>query len=300
MIPETWLLLTLFSAFCLASADALTKRYLFDYSGWELIAVRFGVPAILLLPVVIAYPPPTALPLAFWGWIALLLPLEFVAALLYLVAVRDSPLHLTLPYLAFTPVFNVATGWLLLGERVSMQGLAGIVLVVVGAYLLNFKGLGGGSPGASRLAWGLAPLRAIGSEPGSLLMLGAAALYSLTSVMGKRVMVYATPESFGVLYLVLLGGVFLVLFGLAGRGQVLRLLVRRPWVHLLVGLAMALMVALHFLALARVEVAYMIAVKRTSLLFGILYGALWFGERHVRQHLMAGGLMVLGVALIVA
>jgi len=299
MIPETWLLLTLFSAFCLASADALTKRYLFDYSGWELIAVRFGVPAILLLPVVIAYPPPAELPPAFWGWIALLLPLEFLAALLYLIAVRDSPLHLTLPYLAFTPVFNVATGWLLLGERVSLQGLAGIVLVVVGAYLLNFKGFGTGSD-SSRLASWLAPLRAIGSETGSILMLGAAALYSLTSVMGKRVMVYATPESFGALYLVLLGSVFLLLFGMAGRGQVLRLLVRRPWVHLLVGVTMALMVVVHFLALARVEVAYMIAVKRTSLLFGILYGALWFGERQVRQHLMAGGLMVVGVALIVA
>jgi hypothetical protein len=35
----------------------------------------------------------------------------------------------------------------------------------------------------------------------------------------------------------------------------------------------------HLLAIERVEAAYMIAVKRTSLLFGILYGALLFGER---------------------
>ena len=61
---------------------------------------------------------------------------------------------------------------------------------------------------------------------------------------------------------------------------------------------MAVMVVTHFLAIARVEVAYMIAVKRTSLLFGILYGALLFRERRLGQNMFAGALMVAGVALI--
>jgi drug/metabolite transporter (DMT)-like permease len=42
----------------------------------------------------------------------------------------------------------------------------------------------------------------------------------------------------------------------------------------------------------------MIAVKRTSLLFGILYGALIFREPGLARRLPAGGLMVAGVALI--
>ncbi len=44
----------------------------------------------------------------------------------------------------------------------------------------------------------------------------------------------------------------------------------------------------------------MIAVKRTSVLFGILYGALLFGEKQLPQHLAAGAIIVLGVALIAA
>ena len=47
-----------------------------------------------------------------------------------------------------------------------------------------------------------------------------------------------------------------------------------------------------------VEVAYMIAVKRTSLLFGIVYGALLFHETHATRHFIAGVLMVMGVLLI--
>ena len=39
---------------------------------------------------------------------------------------------MTLPYLAFTPVFVTLTGWAILGERVDLQGLGGIALVVAG------------------------------------------------------------------------------------------------------------------------------------------------------------------------
>jgi len=293
---EGWLLLTLLSAFLLAAADTLTKKFLFDYSGWELVAIRFVTPAILLLPFAAAAPLPPV-PAAFWGWIALLLPLEFVAMFLYMLAIRDSPLHLTLPYLAFTPVFNVLTAWLLLGETVSVHGLFGILLVVGGAYALHLETLQGG-PGRG-LAW-LAPLRAIVRERGSRRMLVAASIYSLTSVMSKRVMLFATPLSFGVFYVLALGGGFLVIALLLWRGTALRLLVRRPVPHFLVGVLMAAMIVIHFVALSRVEVAYMIAVKRSSLLFGILFGAIWFGERNLGQHVLAGAAMVAGVALIVS
>ena len=54
----------------------------------------------------------------------------------------------------------------------------------------------------------------------------------------------------------------------------------------------------HFLAIQQVEVAYMIAVKRLSLVFGILYGALLFKEPGLERRLPAGGLMLAGVGLI--
>ncbi len=93
-------------------------------------------------------------------------------------------------------------------------------------------------------------------------------------------------------------GVASVVFLAVYRPRVLRVLRHRPVAHLLVGGAMAVMVITHFLALDRVEVAYMIAVKRTSLLFGILFGALFFAERRLGQHLLGGALMVAGVGLI--
>jgi drug/metabolite transporter (DMT)-like permease len=52
------------------------------------------------------------------------------------------------------------------------------------------------------------------------------------------------------------------------------------------------------MAIAQVEAAYMIAVKRLSLLFGVLYGAWWFGEENIRERLAGAAIMIAGVFLI--
>jgi hypothetical protein len=42
----------------------------------------------------------------------------------------------------------------------------------------------------------------------------------------------------------------------------------------------------------------MISIKRMSILFGVIYGGLFFSERHLGYRLMDAGLMVFGAALI--
>ena len=265
-----WFGLTLLSAFFLATADALSKRYLAHYRPGELVLVRFGVAGALLLPWLVLQPWPQ-LSIVFWGWIAILMPLEIGAMWLYMRAIRESPLSLTLPYLAFTPVFNILTGYIFLGEQVSLSGTLGILLVVCGAWLLNLELTRDGT-GLSLLA----PFRAIIRERGSRLMLITAAIYSLTSVISKGALLQVTPKFFGPFYFVVLGVVSALVFASRDVSS-WRALGRHPWAHLDVGVFMAGMVVTHFYAIEHIEVAYMIAVKRTSLLFGMLYGgvAVW-------------------------
>lgn len=286
-----WFWLALISAFSLATSDAFTKKYFPTYSGWELLIVRFFVPGMMLLPVTLSYDY-SGLPGQFWIWIAILVPLELLAMSLYLLAIRDSPLHLSLPYLAFTPVFNVVTGDLILGESVSAEKLLGIILVVFGAYLLNLK-----KNSLKNLKTLFTPLKSIVTERGSRLMLIAAIIYSLTSVLSKGAMQYFDSSYFGAFYFSIIGFCALVMGSVMKPGSY-RILQNHPVKSLFVGGAMAVMVVTHFLAIELVQVAYMITVKRTSLLFGILYGAILFREKHVLQHFVAGALMVTGVAVI--
>jgi drug/metabolite transporter (DMT)-like permease len=287
-----WLPLTLICAFCLASADAATKRWLQDYSVQELALIRFTFTGLLITPLMLLTPLPH-LPLEFWYWITALLPAEIIAMLLYMQAIRDHPLSLTLPYMAFTPVFITLTGELLLGEQISAGGFAGILLIVSGAWVLNLES-------GNQITWRQlhAPLTAIARNKGSRLMILAAILYSFTATGSKAAMQYMPPEQFGPLYFAIVGTVSLALFSLQQPG-IGRVIWRRPAATLLIGILMGIMVFTHFIAIQKVEVAYMIAVKRTSLLFGILYGALLFKEQGLTIHLIAGCLMVAGIALIV-
>jgi drug/metabolite transporter (DMT)-like permease len=302
-----WLLLALLSAAALASADAATKAWLGGYSAAEISVVRFSVSGLMLAPLLIGMPAPGTLPLPFWVWVAAMVPLEIAAMLLYMAAIRDHPLSLTLPYMAFTPVFVLGIAYVLLDERVSVQGAAGVLLVVAGAWLLNVRHA---RLGDAR-SW-VAPLVAIFWEPGSRMMLLVALLYGFTATMGKAVLDYLPPQWFGPFYFLVLGLLMPLVWalpasrqavtGTAGSGPSFSIgtLFRRPRAVLAVAALHGLMAYTHFLAIARVEVAYMIAVKRTSLLFGILYGAWLFGETGIRSRLAAGGLMVAGVAVIVA
>ncbi len=287
-----WLPLTLTCAVSLAAADTASKRFLAGYTAAQMVMVRFGLTALLLLPL-IAFRPPAVPPPQFWLWMGAALPLEVLAQVLYVLAIRDSPLALTLPYLAFTPMLTALVGWLLLGETVTARGLAGILMVVVGAYVLNLEHARPASP----RTW-FAPLLAIGRNRGSRYMLGAAVIYGVTSVLGKGAMQYMPPLSFGAVYFASVGIFTLVVFALR-EPSALRVLAKPAPAHFLVAAFMGVMVVTHFLALSMVEAAYMISVKRTSILFGILMGAWFFAERHLARHLGAGALMVGGVAFIV-
>lgn len=286
-----WLALALTCALALALADTATKRFLAGYSAAELVMVRFGLTAVLLAPWLLVAPPAAPAP-GFWLWMGAALPLEVLAEVLYVLAIRDSPLALTLPYLAFTPVLTAVTGYLLLSETVSPAGLAGIGLVTLGAYVLNLE--------HARLArpqtW-FAPLAAIVRRRGSRYMLGVAVIYGITSVLGKGAMQHLPAASFGAYYFALVGSATLIVFAL-WQPAALRTLARPRAAHLLVAGLMGVMILTHFMALALTETAYMIAVKRLSILFGIVLGALFFAERHLARNLFAGALMVGGVALI--
>jgi drug/metabolite transporter (DMT)-like permease len=287
-----WLYITLLCAISLACADALTKATLADYSARELAFVRLSMTGFVTAPLLLSQPFPS-LPVVFWLWMLFIVPLEILAMLLYNKAIRDYPLKETLPYLAFTPVFATLIGYLLLGESLTVEGLLGILLVVMGAWLLNFRQ-------ASLTAWRswMAPLAHSFQHRGSLLMIAVALLYSFTAVGGKGAMQYMAPELFGPFYFLVVGLVLIPLLGLARRDRLKRIW-RRPGPVLGVAGLMGLMLVSHFIALQMVEVAYMIAVKRTSLLFGILFGAFLFKEQGLSSSLLAAMVMLCGVGLIV-
>jgi drug/metabolite transporter (DMT)-like permease len=296
-----WLSLTLLCAFSLAASDAVAKKYLSHLDTRSLTFIRLSFAGLLMAPLLVDVNI-TGLPAEFWLWMALTVPAELVAMYLYMKAIREYPLSLTVPYLAFTPIFVVVTGWLFLGESTSVTGFIGILLIVAGAWLLNIPevGLGprlrGDDGKRRRNNWVryLEPFKNIFRNPGSRYMLGAAVIYSITASGSKAAMEYMGSQQCGALYFATIGMVALILFGQRGITTIKNNFLPA----LAVAALMAVMVFVHFKAIELVEAAYMISVKRSSLLFGIIFGVLFFQEKHLGMHLFAAGMMLAGVFVI--
>jgi drug/metabolite transporter (DMT)-like permease len=283
-----WLPLTLVCALSWAVSDALAKRVLRDGDALVVATARqiYAAPFLWLLVPFTRVPDLSG---EFFQTVALVAPFEVVGMLIYVAAIQRSPLSLTLPYLAFTPAFLVLTSRVVLGEHVTPAKGLGILVVTAGAYVLN---AGGAKKGL------LEPLKAVGRERGSLMMLAVSAIYSVTASLDKKAVLLSSPEFYTVFYFTLLAGIMAAI-AVATRGA------RALWQGLApnrwtigVGATFAVMLITHNLAIRLVEAAYMISVKRTSMIFGVLIGWLFFRERDIVPRLAGAGIMLAGIILI--
>lgn len=284
-----WLPLTLLCAFSLATSDALVKK-LFPCRDAVAVAWLRLLPGVPLLWVLVALQRPPAPGIDFYWATAVAVPLDTVALVLYIRAIQASPLSLTLPLLAVTPALLLIIPAALLGERLSPAGAAGVGLISAGCYALNI--------GEARRGL-LEPLRALARERGARLMLAVAVIYGFTSTLGKIGVTAASPLLFGAAYFTAMCALVTPFALWRGRSALAairgELGVSRA---LLPGLVYGGMIVFHMLALSLAPVAYMIAVKRISLLIGVLYGRFLFGEERFRERLAGAALMLAGVLLI--
>jgi glucose uptake protein GlcU len=65
------------------------------------------------------------------------------------------------------------------------------------------------------------------------------------------------------------------------------------------GIFFAVMAATHMLAMNLTKVAYMISVKRLSLIIGIMYGYFLFREENIKERLLGAVFMLIGFVLVV-
>lgn len=217
--------------------------------------------------------------------------LNIVANVWFVMAIKISPLSLTIPMLSFTPVFTTLVADLLLGEEPGTYQVLGIGLVVVGALALNLRPEPGGT--IKDL------LRKILHEKGPLLMLGVALLWSLTPPLDKLAMAETGSALHG---LVLSTGVALGLglyLTVRGRLGQVRSAARRPWLVVAALAASAGALALQLIAIRIVLVAIVETVKRgVGNIAAVAVGAILFKERVVAWQWGAVVVMAVGVALI--
>ena len=283
----TWLILGIFTAFFEALKDVFGKQNLKKSDEYVVAWSLSFFSVIFLIPWVIYTGIPT---LNSQFWFALLIggSINSVTALLYIKAIKVSDLSLTVPLVALTPLFMLLTSPLIVGEYPKFFDYIGILLIVAGSYLLNIKEKSQGY---------LAPFKALLKEPGPKFMLIVAFLWSITSNFDKIGVKNSSPifwlfSLFGTMTILLLP----VLLHKTPNPS--RKIIKQLPMLAAMGFFNAIGVLCQMQALTLTLVVQVIAIKRTSVLMGVLFGHFIFKEKDIQQRLLGAGIMILGVFFI--
>ncbi len=282
-----WISLSILSGLFTALSDVVTKVYIEKYKVSSLFAlfVRWLFSSIMLIPLL--YYSKNVEVKYIVVFIASI-PIEILASYLYTKSIEIGEASEVLPFQSITPVFIPPIGYFFLGENYSLIGLAGILLVVAGGYIT----VGG---------WkkvNLPSLLKSIKNKGVLYMILCSLIYSVTSVLGRYMVIGFGPEFFASSYMIsltlCLSPFFIKNYGTYGIIKALK-----EWkMGTLLGFTLVLAIIPHFLSIKYLETAYMISLKRTSVIFSVILAYIILHESNFGTRLIGSILMFLGIVVI--
>ena len=185
----------------------------------------------------------------------------------------------------WVPILAVA----ILREQLSLPGVIGIALVVVGIYAIHLKSFS--------FKTLFKPFTAIRSAPSiwALLTGCTIAAYSLVDKVGVK----SVHPAVYIYFIFLIPLIFLSPYVLIKEGKSLK----PEWKInkksiMVVGFLVAFTYLLVLFAMQTSNVSYVVAVREVSIVFSALFGIIWLGEGHRQPRLIGAFLIALGVFLI--
>jgi drug/metabolite transporter (DMT)-like permease len=225
---------------------------------------------------------------AVWPLIALSLCGQLLYGSGLVATYRHGDLSAYYPIVRSTPLIVVVIGVLFLGERYAWPVLGGIALVLLGAFLIQFR------PGLRILD----NPKALGF---ALLALCGTGIYALADARAVREV--SPPVVFFWIELFLMP-IYMLMFRLYGRGKVeqrgLLLLRYQPLKYIGIGL---LGYTSYYLILwsfsSGADVAAVASVRQASIPVSVLLGGLWLKESHLPMRLAASLMLMAGIVVII-
>ena len=281
-----WFTLTVVAALSIAVRDVSIKTYE-DLQPMEIAILElfWAIPALMAGCFFIEVPP---LDKTFWWAFILSIPINFLAYILYLYAIKISPISLSVPFLSFTPAIMILTGYLILGEKINLWGGMGIGFIMLGGYVLYYRKAQSGF-------W--APFSAFVHEKGSWFMFIVAVLFAFAAVIGKKAILHSSPLFF-IFFFFLLFNVIVLAGLLVSRKANWRTIMKNSPRGMWLALLLMIHIIFHATAISISTAVYMVAVKRSSILFSVLLSWLILKESDIHYRGIGTLLMFAGMLFI--
>ena len=208
-----------------------------------------------------------------YAWCAVSGFIHFLYWLFLTSAYKEGDLSRVYPIMRSSPALVLVAAVLFLGEQVSVQGVAGILLVAVGVYIINMKQISGEEL--------LAPVKSIAHDRSTqfaFLTLISAACYS---VVDKIAVDTIHPILFAFLYL-FFGMCYYTLYIVFTKNAAK---IKKEWNSgalriIMSGIISIVGYTLILVAFTIERVSYIVSLRQTSIVFAVLMGSHFLKEKH--------------------
>ena len=245
---------------------------------------------------------------ALFGFILLFYPLKEITLLGWAFVVLSAFMHflyqiylcrtyylgdmsLTYPIIRSAPIFVLFGGIIFLREMPSLWAVAGIITVIFGVNVINQKTLS--------FAAMLAPFRHM-NKAATIAALLTAFFSACYSVVDKKGVLAMDPILFFYLFFTLSGFFFLVYFAFLKekRGRYMQVLKKDIFKITLAAVLEFSSYILILYAFRVSKIAYIVALRQISVVFGALYGILFLKEKHADVRFVGSVIIFIGIFLI--
>lgn len=216
-----------------------------------------------------------------------------IAAIFAYKAIRISEISLVTPMSAFNPVFTAVIAFIFLDENIIFKGWLGILLICIGAYILQISSL--------KTGW-LAPFKDLLTHKGVLLSLIAYFIWAITPLLEKTAIFHTNPQTPP--FVAMMGQIgTTAVFGLISSKSLnkksIKVMKSSIPLLLLIGVLWAIASSAAMITFSLTNLGYATAIFKLSMIFTVVLGWVFFKERNIKDRLLGSIVMLVGVILLV-
>ena len=283
------ILICIISAFCWATFDLTRKLSLKKITSTSLLLI-FTLTQLLVFLVWVFYSDFSINLIPYIFPALILIVIGLLSALLFLKAIKQSDLSLTIPLLSLSPMFSSLFSFFFLHEKLSNFQYLGIFSIIFGTLTLYSKKL--------TITEILKSFKIISTNDSARLMILVSIIWSLTPVLDKLCLANSSINIHG--FIQSLGMIILLIFLLKKNSNKEIGKIKRYWkLIFLTVLIGTLATILQFYAILSNYVAIMESIKRSvGQISSVFLGRFFFNEEITKSKLSGVIILSLGVYLI--
>jgi len=214
--------------------------------------------------------------------------LLLITTYLLVKATQISDLSVSMPMLSLTPLFLILTSYIMLNELPTFYGFFGISLIVLGAYAIHIKDYKKGF---------FEPFKALAKDKGSIYAIAAAFIWSITANLFKTGIIGSNPIFYVFAVYLFISIIMLPLAFIKLKEKIGEIKINFN-ILILLGVLSAFIAATAAYAISVAIVPYVIALKRSSIIFSVLLGFSLFKEKNFKHAIIGASIMFMGIILI--